>query len=49
MSELQDYKQKDKAIHSWIVSMPVGDGTSAKTVGFENGKLKSINNSVIEM
>jgi len=43
-----DYKQKDKAIHSWSVSMLVGDGTSGKSVGFQDGKLYSIQHSIIK-
>ena len=43
-----NYKQKDVAIHTWNVSMPVGEGASGKMVGFENGKLSTVMNSMIK-
>lgn len=43
-----DYKNKDQAHHYWNVSMPTGDGTSGKSVGFVDGELSTINNSTIK-
>jgi len=42
------YKQKDMAIHSWSISMLTGDGTSGKTVAFQNGEFFSVNPSMIK-
>ncbi len=42
------YKNIDQAHHYWNISMLTGDGTSGKTVGFENGKLSTVSNSTIK-
>ena len=42
-----EFRQKDKAYHSWSVTIPIGDGKKGKTVAFKNGAIDTINNSTI--
>jgi len=42
-----EFRQKDKAYHSWSVTIPIGDGKQGKKVAFKNGEIDTINNSTI--
>lgn len=42
-----EYRQKDKAVHDWKVTLPTGDGKQGKVVGFKNGTVDTIMNSTI--
>ncbi|MCP5536541.1 MAG: hypothetical protein H7A51_09960 [Akkermansiaceae bacterium] len=42
-----EHRQKDKAYHAWSVTIPIGDGKTAKTVAFKNGEIDTINNATI--
>lgn len=42
-----EFSQKDKAYHSWSVTIPIGDGKQGKKVSFKNGDVYEIRNSTI--
>lgn len=42
-----EYRQKDKPVHDWKVTLPTGDGKQGKVVGFKNGTVDTVMNSSI--
>ncbi len=42
-----EYRQKDKAYHSWRVTIPIGKGKEGKTVTFKNGAIETVSNATI--